>query len=91
MKLAYNASTAETFSETSEDASGQMSGTIQMAQTLGTALAAGIGTAVIGGSGGGAELHTPMIAIFVLTGSFALVAVPLVTRIRTAFPSGNRV
>ena len=83
MGLAYNASTAETFSETSEDASGQMSGTIQMAQTLGTALAAGIGTAVIGGAGGGDELHTAMIAIFALTGAFALIAVPLAMRIRT--------
>ncbi|AHW63608.1 Transporter, MFS-type [Corynebacterium glyciniphilum AJ 3170] len=88
MGLAYNASTAETFSETSEDASGQMSGTIQMAQTLGTALAAGIGTAVIGGAGGGDELHTAMIAIFALTGAFALIAVPLAMRVRTAAPSG---
>lgn len=90
MGLAYNASTAETFSETSGDASGQMSGTIQMAQTLGTALAAGIGTAVIGGAGGGG-LQTPMAAIFASTAVFALVAVPLATRIRTEVPSGTRV
>ncbi|WP_083650427.1 MFS transporter [Corynebacterium sp. CNJ-954] len=91
MGLAYNASTAVTFSETSGDASGQMSGTIQMAQTLGTALAAGIGTAVIGGAGDSAELRTPMIAIFALAGAFALVAVPLAMRIRTEVPSGTRV
>jgi MFS family permease len=88
MGLAYNASTAETFSETSEDASGQMSGTIQMAQTLGTALVAGIGTAVIGGAGGGAELQVPMTGVFVLTGACALVAVPLAMRVTTAGRGG---
>lgn len=88
MGLAYNASTAETFSETSGDASGQMSGTIQVAQTLGTALVAGVGTAVIGGAGEGADLHVPMTGVFVLTAVCALVAVPLALRVRTTGSRG---
>ncbi|WGH93550.1 MFS transporter [Auritidibacter ignavus] len=87
MGLAYNASTSETFSETQPEAIGEMSGTIQMAQTLGTAVIAGTGTALISAthaSSGG--LATAMTAIFVVTASFALAAIPAALRIRRHSP-----
>ncbi|MGN6036667.1 MFS transporter [Brevibacterium casei] len=89
MGLAYNASTAETFSETEPAAIGQMSGTIQMAQTLGTATIAGLGTAIISWTGEGSGLLSAMTAIFALTGLFALAAIPLAVRIRRDTPAGE--
>lgn len=83
MGVAYNASTTETFSETEPEAIGEMSGTIQMAQTLGTAVIAGAGTAVISAaraSSGG--LETGMTAIFTVTAFFALATIPAALRIR---------
>lgn len=87
MGLAYNASTTETFSEAEPEAIGEMSGTIQMAQTLGTAVIAGTGTALISAtqaSSGG--LTTGMTAIFAVTALFALAAIPAALRIRRHAP-----
>lgn len=83
MGLAYNASTAETFSETAPEAIGQMSGTIQMAQTLGTAMIAGVGTAILSALQRAGESPAVGIgAVFTLTIAFALAAIPLALRIR---------
>ena len=83
MGLAYNASTAETFSETEPEAIGQMSGTVQMAQTLGTALIAGVGTAVLSALQGAGESPAAGVgAVFALTIVFTLAAIPLALRIR---------
>jgi MFS family permease len=96
MGLAYNASTAETFSETAPDAIGQMSGTIQMAQTLATAVIAGVGTALISATLTSPDgLTTGMTAIFALAAFFALAAIPAALRIRrpahaTATPNADK-
>ncbi|MDR1189923.1 MAG: MFS transporter [Bifidobacteriaceae bacterium] len=82
MGLAYNATTAETFGQTEPEAIGQMSGTIQMAQTLGTAVIAGAGTALIAWAGDARGLASAMTAIFALTGLLAIVTMPLALRIR---------
>ena len=84
MGMAYNATTAQTFAETNPALAGAMSGTIQMAQTLATALIAGIGTAIIATAqpheGGLTEGVTWILAITV---AFALVTIPLSRRIAT--------
>lgn len=83
MGLVYNASTTETFGETEPEAIGQMSGTIQMAQTLGTAVSAGVGTAILSGlHGADGSPAAGVGVVFALTISFALGAVPLALRIR---------
>lgn len=83
MGLAYNASTAETFSETEPEAIGQMSGTVQMAQTLGTATIAGVGTAILSAlHGADGSPAAGVGAVFALTIAFALAAIPLALRIR---------
>lgn len=80
MGLAYNATTAATFSETDPRAFGEMSGTIQMAQTLGTAVIAAVGTAFLSTT----TLTVGLAAIFSTTALLALVAIPLALRITTA-------
>ena len=79
MGLAYNATTAATFSETNPQAFGEMSGTIQMAQTLGTAVIAGVGTAFLSAT----ALTTGLGAIFAATALLSLTAIPLALRITT--------
>lgn len=86
MGLAYNASTSETFTETEPEAAGAMSGTIQMAQTLGTAAIAGVGTAVLAWTGDSGP-DAGLAVIFALTAFFALATIPLALRIRTG--NGN--
>ncbi|WP_414121360.1 hypothetical protein [Corynebacterium nuruki] len=59
-----------------------MSGTIQMAQTLGTAAIAGLGTAVLAWTGDSGS-NSALAVIFTLTIFFALTAIPLALRIGT--------
>lgn len=82
MGMAYNATTTETFSETEPAAIGAMSGTIQMAQTLATALIAGIGTAILGATAENGPRGGVLI-ILILAGSLAVAAIPVARRIRT--------
>lgn len=84
MGTAYNATTAQTFTETDPALAGAMSGTIQMAQTLATAIIAGIGTALISANQSGEGGVTAGISyILGLTALFALVSIPLSRRIAT--------
>lgn len=70
-------------------AAGAMSGTIQMAQTLGTATIAGVGTALIAATQDGAGLSVGLGTVFALTAFVALAAIPLAVRIRTTAPTSD--
>ncbi len=82
MGMAYNATTAETFAQTEPAAIGAMSGTIQMAQTLATALIAGIGTAILAATrSADGSPDVGVAAILTLTGALALATIPVALRI----------
>ncbi|MEV4758334.1 MFS transporter [Micromonospora sp. NPDC049559] len=85
MGVAFNASTTDTLEQTPAVRQGEVSAALQLAQTLATAVLAGLGGAAIaiaGHYGGGTR--TALLSTFALTGLLALAGVVLSRRLRPA-------
>lgn len=79
MGIAFNAATSATMAESSPERTGSISASLQLSQTLATALIAGIGGAVIAGVGAGT---TGFLTIFSITAILGIAGLFLGRRIR---------
>ncbi len=83
MGIAFNASTTDTLEQAPAARQGQVSGALQLAQTLATGLVAGIGGAAVAYAGDSpTALRTAIVAVFVFTGLLAALGVLLARRLR---------
>lgn len=79
MGIAFNAATSATMAATNPERTGSISASLQLSQTLATALIAGIGGAVIAGFGAGT---TGFLAIFSITALLGIAGLLLGRRIQ---------
>ncbi|MFF8960154.1 MFS transporter [Streptomyces sp. NPDC014894] len=85
MGIAFNAATTETMGQAPAERQGEVSGALQLAQTLATGLIAGLGGAAIAISQHyDAGIRTALFGVFALTGVLALAGVLLARRLRPA-------
>ncbi|WP_223304843.1 hypothetical protein [Cellulomonas sp. B6] len=83
MGVAFNASTTETLGQAPASQQGLVSSSLQLAQTLATALVAGVGGAALAHAGTSVPaLRTALVAVFVATGVLAGLSVLLARRLR---------
>ncbi len=83
MGVAFNASTTDTLAQAPAAQQGQVSGALQLAQTLATGLIAGAGGAALAHAGdSSAALQGAMAAIFAFTGALSILSIVLARRLR---------
>ncbi|GAB2913083.1 MFS transporter [Streptomyces mayteni] len=83
MGVAFNASTTDTLEQTPDDRQGEVSAALQLAQTLATAVLAGLGGAAVAFAGDGADATSrALLATFVLTAALAALGALLARRLR---------
>jgi MFS family permease len=79
--IGFNAGTSATLGLASADRQGEISSSLQLAQALSTALAAGVGRGVIAVAGhAGAGTHAALLIVFAMTAALALCGVLLARR-----------
>ncbi|WP_087508023.1 MFS transporter [Cellulomonas iranensis] len=84
MGVAFNASTTETLGQAPATQQGLVSSSLQLAQTLATALVAGVGGAALAHAGTSVPaLRAALVAVFVATGVLATLSVLLSRRLRS--------
>ncbi|MDJ1134164.1 MFS transporter [Streptomyces iconiensis] len=85
MGIGFNAATTDTMEQAPAERQGEVSGALQLAQTLATGLIAGLGGAAIAiAQHYDADIRTALFGIFALTGALALSGVLLARRLRPA-------
>ncbi|MFD3658027.1 MFS transporter [Streptomyces sp. NPDC058620] len=85
MGIAFNAATTETMEQAPAQRQGEVSGALQLTQTLATGLIAGLGGAAIAiAQHYDADIRTALFSIFALTGALALSGVLLARRLPAA-------
>lgn len=85
MGIAFNASTTDTMEQAAEGQQGQVSSALQLAQTLGTALVAGIGGAIVASATEAADrLPAAIATVFAVTAALATITIVLSGRLRPA-------
>lgn len=85
MGIAFNASTTDTMEQAAEGQQGQVSSALQLAQTLATALVAGIGGAIVASATGAADrLPAAIATVFAATAALAAITIVLAGRLRPA-------
>ncbi|MEU9862146.1 MFS transporter [Streptomyces sp. NPDC047971] len=85
MGVAFNAATTDTLEQAPAERQGEVSGALQLAQTLATGLIAGLGGAAIAiAQHYDATTRTALFGVFALTGVLALIGVLLSRRLRPA-------
>ncbi|WP_256102463.1 MFS transporter [Streptomyces sp. Ncost-T10-10d] len=83
MGIGFNAATTDTFEQVPPDRQGEASGALQLAQTLATALIAGLGGAAIAlAKNYDGSTRTALLSVFILTGLLAVVGMLLARRLR---------
>ncbi|MFJ9681919.1 MFS transporter [Streptomyces sp. NPDC101194] len=83
MGIGFNAATTDTLEQAPSDRQGEASGALQLAQTLATALIAGLGGAAIAlAKNYDGSTRTALLGVFVLTGLLAVVGILLARRLR---------
>ncbi|MFD9031923.1 MFS transporter [Streptomyces sp. NPDC059567] len=88
MGVAFNAATTDTLEQAPAERQGEVSGALQLAQTLATGLIAGLGGAAIAiAQHYDATTRTALFGVFALTGALALIGVLLSRRLRPASPA----
>lgn len=83
MGMAFNASTTDTLEQTPAARQGEVSSALQLAQTLATAVVAGLGGAAVAAAGDGVDgTRAALLATFAFTGLLAALGVLLAGRLR---------
>ncbi len=86
MGIAFNASTTDTLEQAPPAQQGQVSSSLQLAQTLATGLVAGIGGAAIAYAGDSVvALRTAIAGVFAITSMLAALNILLARRLRTRY------
>ncbi|MEV2211492.1 MFS transporter [Streptomyces sp. NPDC050997] len=91
MGVAFNAATTDTLEQTPAERQGEVSGALQLAQTLATGLIAGLGGVAIAiARHYEATIHTALFGIFTFTAALALIGMLMARRLRrTPDPAGS--
>jgi MFS family permease len=85
MGVAFNASTTDTMEQAPGGAQGQVGSALQLAQTLATAVVAGVGGAIVASATGTSEsLPAAIATVFAVTAALAALAIALSGRLRSA-------
>jgi MFS family permease len=84
MGVAFNAATTETMGQAPAGRQGEISGALQLAQTLATGVVAGLGGAALAFAERDGGVRGALAGLFALTAVLALAGVPLARRLRPA-------
>jgi hypothetical protein len=83
MGVAFNASTTDTLEQAPQERQGEISAALQLAQTLATALLAGLGGAAVAFAGDGTDrTRAALLLTFAFTGALATLGAILASRLR---------